>query len=69
MRRKPPAEVRHDWELQAEPTISAETGLTVRDVHVCGACGAWTAHLELYLDEVCPARDRRKRPTRRAEDA
>lgn len=51
MARPIPPEVRHDW------TPNPPRGDTA---YVCKTCNKWTANLPLYLDEVCPVKERRK---------
>lgn len=53
---KAPAEVTHEWKRTDK----------ARGVYTCQHCQMWTANVPLYFHEVCPARDRRKRPERRA---
>lgn len=52
------ADVRHAWQLTDE----------VNHVYTCAHCRAWTANRPLYLNEICPSRDRRMGERRRKYD-
>lgn len=58
-----PEEVKHEWTL--DESKPARAGRIYR--HVCQPCGQWTANLPLYKDDVCPAKDRRKKAEQRRE--
>lgn len=55
-KRKPPAEVRHEWKRTDKKTGRYE----------CRHCEMWTANVPLYFDDVCPSRERRQGVDRRA---
>jgi hypothetical protein len=48
-------DVKHFWKLRKG----------TRDVFDCPQCGMWTANCPLYLNDVCPAKERRKRERRK----
>lgn len=56
--KKPPKEFQHDW--QFKESYRLKDGPEIREIWVCDSCNLWTANVELYRNEVCGKKDRRK---------